>query len=157
MSGETCGTHDKWPLKCSFCQSNYYGHIFGRLYTIFSIKKVILNNEKTMAWHNIIPLWWCRSCELITFTRLVVGVLSHFHFGFASSSMTMVRHFNEFRGRNVFTCAQSGDAKTVSFTRHLGSVFVQPLCWHSLTGQGRQWQQNSLSRQVDLSVRIFSF
>ena len=50
------------------------------------------------------------------------------------------RHFNEFRGHEVFTCAQSGDAKTVSSTWHLGSVFVQPLCWRSFTGQGCQWR-----------------
>ena len=33
---------------------------------------------------------------------------------------------NEIRGRDVFMCAQNDDAKTVSFTRHLGSVLDLP-------------------------------
>ena len=33
---------------------------------------------------------------------------------------------NEVRGRDVFMCARSDDAKTVSFTWHLGSVLVLP-------------------------------
>ena len=44
----------------------------------------------------------------------------------------LVRYFNEIYSRDVFTCAQSRDTETVSFTRHLGSVFIQPLCWRSV-------------------------
>ena len=62
---------------------------------------------------------------------------------------------NEIHGRDVFMCEQNDDAKTVSFTRHLGSVLVLPYVDAVFPVKTVIWQWNSLRGMLIFFICIY--
>jgi len=66
------------------------------------------------------------ACIIITFWKTDFYPKSYNYTLYVVMMALRDSRVNEIRGRDVFMCTQNDDAKTVSFTRHLGNVLVLP-------------------------------